>query len=200
MASSRAVALCAGAALAAGLTWAVARRWLRGGAQPFHEVVFFPAEGGPAAGSGCEAGDAGAPRPAAAAAALHCVLRRLQAARRSLDVCVFVLSSPELAAALVAAARRGCRVRVILDEEMSSCTGSQLTELQRHALPVLLKPKPFLMHHKFAVVDSQVLVCGSFNWTRQAALGNNEDVIITNNTQLVVPFISEFEKLWKLKR
>ncbi|XP_037081078.1 mitochondrial cardiolipin hydrolase-like [Pollicipes pollicipes] len=82
---------------------------------------------------------------------------------------------------------------------MSTCTGSQLQQLRRIGVPVFVKPKPFLMHHKFAVVDDEVLVCGSFNWTRQAALGNNEDVIITNNPQLVRPFVGEFHKLWAMK-
>lgn len=43
----------------------------------------------------------------------------------------------------------------------------------------------FHMHHKFAIVDGRLLINGSFNWTRQAVLYNQENCIITDNPQLV---------------
>ena len=36
------------------------------------------------------------------------------------------------------------------------------------------------MHHKFAIIDGKKLISGSFNWTMQAAMGNYENVMITN--------------------
>ena len=193
----RGFVLCACTTVAAAaLVYQVTRRLLRrSDAAPFHEVVFFPERPVPAAASGCERN---APPPSDGRR-LDCVLRRLAAARRTLDVCVFVLTCPDLSGALLAASRRGVRVRVVLDQEMSTCTGSQLAALRRCGVPVFVKPPPFLMHHKFAVIDGEVLVCGSFNWTRQAALGNNEDVIITNNPALVRPYIGEFKKLWAMR-
>lgn len=41
------------------------------------------------------------------------------------------------------------------------------------------------MHHKFAVIDGRLLVNGSFNWTRQAVLYNQENCVVTDNAQLV---------------
>ena len=53
------------------------------------------------------------------------------------------------------------------------------------------------MHHKFALIDGKYLVNGSFNWTRQAVTGNNENVLITSDNNLVNAFKMEFNKLWK---
>ena len=53
------------------------------------------------------------------------------------------------------------------------------------------------MHHKFALVDSRVVITGSFNWTRQAIYNNNENVIISSNKKLVEPYVAEFERLWE---
>ena len=53
------------------------------------------------------------------------------------------------------------------------------------------------MHHKFAIIDGRCLVNGSFNWTRQAVTGNNENVLITSDGNLVQAFQVEFNRLWK---
>jgi phosphatidylserine/phosphatidylglycerophosphate/cardiolipin synthase-like enzyme len=54
-----------------------------------------------------------------------------------------------------------------------------------------------LMHNKFAVIDGRLLINGSFNWTRQACLYNQENVIVTDNPQLVRLFAAQFEALWR---
>jgi len=43
----------------------------------------------------------------------------------------------------------------------------------------------FHMHHKFAIVDGRLLINGSFNWTRQAVLYNQENCVVTDNGSLV---------------
>jgi len=53
------------------------------------------------------------------------------------------------------------------------------------------------MHHKFALIDGHILLTGSFNWTRQAITGNCENVIVTDQKDLVTKFSLEFSKLWE---
>ena len=55
----------------------------------------------------------------------------------------------------------------------------------------------FYMHHKFVLVDGQLLINGSFNWTRAAITGNQENVIVTNHRTMVCAFQAEFERLWQ---
>lgn len=52
------------------------------------------------------------------------------------------------------------------------------------------------MHHKFAVVDSRRLISGSLNWTLTAVQNNMENIVITEERDLVQPFIDEFHRLW----
>ena len=56
----------------------------------------------------------------------------------------------------------------------------------------------YYMHHKFVIVDNVTLITGSFNWTRQAVVGNRENVLVTNNDEIVQPYIQEFKKLWEM--
>ena len=64
------------------------------------------------------------------------------------------------------------------------------------SVQVRLDNSPTHMHHKFAVIDNRYLINGSFNWTRQAVIGNRENVLVTDMYELRQPFIAEFEKLW----
>lgn len=52
------------------------------------------------------------------------------------------------------------------------------------------------MHHKFAVMDGQLLITGSLNWTLTAVQSNMENILVTEEPDLVQPFIKEFNKLW----
>ena len=94
----------------------------------------------------------------------------------------------------------GIAVRIITNEEHESLSGSQIERFQREGIPVRHDKTSFYMHHKFVIVDGSVLITGSFNWTRQAVLGNRENVLVTNNAEIVRPYVKEFEKLWELYR
>ncbi|UXE67229.1 MAG: DUF1669 domain-containing protein [Chryseotalea sp. WA131a] len=52
-----------------------------------------------------------------------------------------------------------------------------------------------LMHHKFAIIDDKKIVSGSYNWTYNAEFRNDENLIMSNDQELVKCFIQEFDKL-----
>jgi hypothetical protein len=55
------------------------------------------------------------------------------------------------------------------------------------------------MHNKFCIIDNQVLINGSYNWTYYAESKNHENVIIIKEeSDVVQAFESEFEKLIEL--
>lgn len=55
----------------------------------------------------------------------------------------------------------------------------------------------FHMHNKFAIIDSVVLVTGSFNWTSQAVSGNQENLIVIENPLFIKEYQEEYDKLWE---
>lgn len=54
------------------------------------------------------------------------------------------------------------------------------------------------MHHKFVIIDNEILISGSVNWTKSAFFGNFENIVLTNDPTLVKPFINEFESIWTI--
>lgn len=51
------------------------------------------------------------------------------------------------------------------------------------------------MHHKFCVVDDRIVITGSYNWTYYAETRNVENIVITDNEEIINLFKSEFLRL-----
>ncbi|KXS14050.1 phospholipase D/nuclease [Gonapodya prolifera JEL478] len=54
-----------------------------------------------------------------------------------------------------------------------------------------------MMHNKFGIFDGKKLLTGSFNWTRNAQIVNNENFLIIDQPSIVKHYAREFEGLWK---
>lgn len=91
------------------------------------------------------------------------LLEVLGKATKTLDICVFTITCNEIADAVQAAAQRGVAVRIITDDEQAKSQGSDVARLAkvsnihvRHDGNVHSH-----MHHKFAIIDSSILLNGS---------------------------------------
>lgn len=130
---------------------------------------------------------------------LRTLVHTLTSAERTLDVCVYMITCDTLGDAILGTHQRGRVVRVITEAEGSDTPGSQIGRLREAGIAVRVNNQSsFLMHHKFALVDRELLISGSFNWTRQAITGNHENLLMTSTPDLVDAYVHEFARLWEL--
>ncbi|MGO0123411.1 phospholipase D family protein [Desulfothermobacter acidiphilus] len=119
-------------------------------------------------------------------------------AQSSCDVAIYSLTHPDIVRALVAAHRRGVRVRVITNKDW------QQNDSQRHAVNVLLlagvpvqaNTHAGLMHLKMVVIDGKITTTGSYNFTRSASERNDEMLLLVYSENLSQACGREFERLW----
>jgi len=117
-------------------------------------------------------------------------------AERSVDVAVFYLTNKWVTAELIAAARRGVAVRVIVDAT-SAGNGYTKHELLRVAgVPVKVENWGGKMHMKAAVIDGEFLIVGSMNWTRAGEDTNDENTLLIRSPRLASTFATFFDLLW----
>ena len=110
---------------------------------------------------------------------------------------MFTITDNRIAEAIEKAHRRRVQVRVISDDDKAMDAGSDIDRLDRAGIPVRVDRTEHHMHHKFAIFDKVRLLTGSYNWTRSAALHNEENFLITSDPELLKPFSRMFEKLWR---
>jgi phosphatidylserine/phosphatidylglycerophosphate/cardiolipin synthase-like enzyme len=106
------------------------------------------------------------------------IVAELNAARSEILVQAYSFSSPEIAAALIAAARRGVRVHILLDKSNEEETYSELGDLTQHGIDVRIDPCHAIAHNKIMVIDCRTVLTGSFNFTRQAEHENAENLLV----------------------
>ena len=54
-----------------------------------------------------------------------------------------------------------------------------------------------MMHNKFCIIDGQIVINGSYNWTQNAHLVNQENIQITTDKGLAQSFRDKFDELFK---
>ena len=125
------------------------------------------------------------------------IARLLDGARKSADVCVFTITDDRIANPILEAHHRGVAVRVISDDDKSGDEGSDIGRFRSAGIAVRVDRTEFHMHHKFALFDGDLLLTGSYNWTRSAAQNNAENFVLTSEPRLLRPFAELFEELWR---
>lgn len=58
------------------------------------------------------------------------------------------------------------------------------------------RSKAGLMHHKFVVIDKEILIIGSYNWSFTATNSNYESILKTNQPRLVKECQEKFDDMW----
>lgn len=56
-------------------------------------------------------------------------------------------------------------------------------------------PDVGFMHHKFCVIDNKIVITGSYNWTYYAETRNVENIVITDNSEIVNLYLTEYKRL-----
>lgn len=113
------------------------------------------------------------------------------------DLCVFTITDDRISSAILSAHARGVRLRIVTDNDKAYDLGSDIQRFIAAGIAVRVDRTPYHMHHKFAIFDHEVLLTGSYNWTRGAADNNEENLILSNDRRLLTAFQGEFERLCK---
>ncbi len=128
------------------------------------------------------------------------ILTALEQTTRSLDIAMYSMTDRRIEAAIVAAARRGVRVRMVADAGQAYEQHSEIPYLRLAGIEVRLsggyRGQHSIMHDKFAVFDDRLVETGSFNWTISGEDYNYENAIFLADPTVVARYEHEFNRIW----
>lgn len=129
--------------------------------------------------------------------ALSGLLDALGQAEQQVLVMAFTLTTDEITELLIEHMAHGIDVRVVLDADQVRNTGNDYEWLLESGVDVRTDRNPYNMHHKVMLIDGEVVVTGSYNFTRSAEERNDENLIIIKDDNLASSYLVEFNRIWE---
>jgi phosphatidylserine/phosphatidylglycerophosphate/cardiolipin synthase-like enzyme len=124
----------------------------------------------------------------------------LRKTKSSVLIAVAWFTDKELFKLICQLANQGMNVQLILmNDDINNQCGIEFSQLQNAGGKVWKignTNNDTLMHNKFCVIDEQIVINGSYNWTNKAKQ-NHESITVIQDTELAYQFLSEFEQLKK---
>ena len=122
------------------------------------------------------------------------IVNALNQAKSTINLQAYSFTSRPIAGAIADAQRRGIHVEVILDKSQSRQNKySSAKYLAHQQVPVWIDYEPAIAHNKVIIIDNNVVVTGSFNFTKAAQEANAENVLIIYDKTLAAAYNKNFE-------
>jgi phosphatidylserine/phosphatidylglycerophosphate/cardiolipin synthase-like enzyme len=132
------------------------------------------------------------------------ILEAIAAAKKSLRIKMFLFSDPALLAAVIAAQKRGVKVRVMLNPaRRGGEPENKVTRKKLEKAGIAVRdsnPAFAVTHEKSMVVDDQLAFVKSLNWETKNLTETRDYAVITGNNEEVREIIDCFEADWHRKK
>ena len=117
-------------------------------------------------------------------------------AQTSICFLAYSFTSDPLGQAIRQRAAAGVKVSGVVEEDqVKSNVGTEYDAFRQAGLDVHMDGNPGLMHHKVFIIDNQIVVTGSYNFTASAEKSNEENLLVINNPEIAVEFMKEFQRV-----
>jgi len=118
-----------------------------------------------------------------------------------LDIAMHSFTDRDLRKAVEGAAKSGVVIRLYLERDYINREQGGAPGLEEicKAGPVevrLESPPSYLMHHKYAVINGQTVITGSYNWSDRADTKNWENLLVIQDQEMVDEYSADFKNLW----
>jgi hypothetical protein len=128
------------------------------------------------------------------------IIEVLQSAQYQIRIAVAWFTDSQLFEILLSKAKKGVKIEILLANNFinheSNINYEQLNQFGGSVAFIGNdSEKAPLMHNKFCIIDEEILVFGSYNWTRKAQANHESITIIEGNRELIIDFNQEFEKI-----
>lgn len=124
------------------------------------------------------------------------VISTVAMSKVSVHFMAFSFTDDNLANSMIDLMGRGVEVSGIFESKGANTDSSTCTSLLAHKAKIGLDGNPYTFHHKVIIIDGQIVIFGSFNFTANANEQNDENLLIVHSPALAQKFEQEFQSRW----
>jgi phosphatidylserine/phosphatidylglycerophosphate/cardiolipin synthase-like enzyme len=117
-------------------------------------------------------------------------------ASESIDFLAYSFTSDPLAEAIRARGEAGVVVEGVMDDsQIDSNVGTEFDAFRQAGLEVRRDGNAGgLLHHKVIIIDEQIVILGSYNFTNSAETRNDENVVVIYDPFIAGQYMAEFKR------
>ena len=118
-------------------------------------------------------------------------------AQQSVYFMAYSFTSDDIASAMLARARTGVSVAGGFEEsQYRNNEGTEFDRLLENGLDVRLDGNSRSMHHKVIIIDEQIVITGSYNFSNNAETRNDENTLVIHSAEIAELYMEEFERVY----
>jgi phosphatidylserine/phosphatidylglycerophosphate/cardiolipin synthase-like enzyme len=122
------------------------------------------------------------------------IVAAVKGAKSSVKFMAFTYTSDPLAQAMIARQGAGVKVHGVIENRGAS--QGAMPELFCAKVPVEVDGNKYTMHHKVIIIDDQVVITGSFNFTKTADTANDDNILIIHSSGVAALYDAEFQRVY----
>jgi len=124
------------------------------------------------------------------------ILELINNAQDSIDFLAYTMTSDEIGQALRDKAQAGITVKGVMDDGQVKSDGTEYNNFVDAGMDVRLDGnEKGLMHHKVIIIDQEIVITGSYNFTASAEENNDENVVILQDRNAAQRYLEEFQRM-----
>ena len=110
------------------------------------------------------------------------LVETIDKAEKKIQIAMFSFTHPEIIKSLAKAKQRGVILEVYLDKNMKFQNSLKKQKgFNEIKSSIFYGYRPYLLHHKCALIDEKIFIMGSTNWTNAGFLKNQDFIIFFQN-------------------
>ena len=126
------------------------------------------------------------------------IISEIEDAKKSIRLAIYGFSNDRIRDAILNAHKRGVDTKVVTDDKRAN--NENILLLKSAGIDVVDDQNPYaLMHHKFLVIDENVVWSGSANYSYYAFYKNNENLVKFTSSKIAKVYLEEFDELYHHK-
>ena len=127
------------------------------------------------------------------------IINNIAAAEEFISIAMYTFTDEEIAQAILEARDRGIDIKIFLDRSQVKAKYSRSRYFIQNGIEIRISSNSYIMHNKFAVIDNEIVITGSYNWTASAGERNDENLLVIDDSYVIERYQDQFNNLWNTK-
>jgi phosphatidylserine/phosphatidylglycerophosphate/cardiolipin synthase-like enzyme len=125
------------------------------------------------------------------------LLELINEAQESINFMAYTITSDEIGVAMRDKAQAGIPVIGVMDSGQVSSDGTEYNFFIEAGMDIRLDGNERgLLHHKVLIIDQEIVITGSYNFTASAENNNDENVVVLHDRSAAQKYLEEFQRIY----